>query len=95
MQHHVQYGPNVQSMVMYMMHYQLVPFARTKELFHHFFDLSISEGKTQWLHTLSTPTVTLQYVHEKRGTDAINEIGVLPKSQGIAVHDCLGILFCV
>ncbi|MEH7461894.1 DUF6444 domain-containing protein [Bacillus thuringiensis] len=46
-QHHVQYGVNVQSMVMYMMYYQLVPFARTKEFFHHFFNLSISEG-TLW-----------------------------------------------
>ncbi|WP_028400736.1 IS66 family transposase zinc-finger binding domain-containing protein [Ectobacillus panaciterrae] len=45
--HHVQYGTNVQTIVMYMMHYQLVPFARTKEFFHHFFDLSISEG-TLW-----------------------------------------------
>ena len=95
-QHHVQYGTNVQSMVLYMMQYQLIPFARTKEFFHDFFDLSISEGtlwntnekfgtylvetfepqardqiiqapvvhfdetglrsegKTQWLHTLST-----------------------------------------
>ena len=43
-QHHVQYGANVQSMVLYMMHYQLVPFARTKEFFQDFFDLSISEG---------------------------------------------------
>ncbi|HDR4572822.1 IS66 family transposase [Bacillus cytotoxicus] len=134
-QHHVQYGVNVQSMVMYMMYYQLVPFARTKEFFHHFFNLSISEGtlwnmnrkfgtyltktfetqarnvliqapvihfdetglrsnrKTQWLHTLSTDHVTLQYVYEKRGTDAINEIDVLPKFQGIAVHDCLASYF--
>ena len=43
-QHHVQYGANVQSMVLYMMHYQLIPFARTKEFFQDFFDLSISEG---------------------------------------------------
>jgi transposase len=134
-QHHVQYGPNVQSMVLYMMHYQLVPFARTKEFFQDFFNLSISEGtlwnihetfdtylvdtfepqarhqilqapvvhfdetglrsegKTQWLHTLSTDQVTLQYVHEKRGTEAINEINLLPKFRGIAVHDCLASYF--
>lgn len=43
-QHHVQYGTNVQSMVLYMMQYQLIPFDRTKEFFHDFFDWSISEG---------------------------------------------------
>ena len=25
------------------------------------------EGKTQWLHTASTPEVTLQHIHAKRG----------------------------
>ena len=25
------------------------------------------EGKTHWLHTASTPEVTLQHIHEKRG----------------------------
>lgn len=134
-QYHVQYGSNVQTMVMYMMHYQLVPFVRTKEFFQHFFNLSISEGtiwnmsqkfgtylvktfepqareklrkapvihfdetglrsegKTQWLHTLSTDEVTLQYVHEKRGTEAMDEIGVLPAFKGVAVHDCLASYF--
>ncbi|WP_049683266.1 IS66 family transposase [Peribacillus loiseleuriae] len=52
-----------------------------------------SKGKTQWLHTLSTDQVTLQYVHEKRGTEAINEIDLLPKFKGIAVHDCLASYF--
>ena len=46
-QHHVQYGANVQSMVLYMMQYQLIPFARTKEFFQDFFNVSISEG-TLW-----------------------------------------------
>lgn len=134
-QHHVQYGANVKSMILYMMQYQLIPFARTKEFFQDFFDLSISEGtlwninekfsayltdtfepqarnqiiqspvvhfdetgvrsegKTQWLHTLSTNQVTLQYVHEKRGTEAMNEIDLLPKFKGIAVHDCLASYF--
>ena len=30
-----------------------------------------SEGKIQWLHRLSRDQVTLQYVHEKRGTEAM------------------------
>ena len=35
----------------------------------------------------------LQYVHEKRGTEAMNEIDLLPKFKGIAVHDCLASYF--
>nr|WP_281274477.1 transposase [Ectobacillus antri] len=60
----------------------------------HFDEISLrSEGKTQWLHTLSTDQATLQYVHEKRGTEAINEIDILPAFKGIAVHDCLASYF--
>ena len=42
---------------------------------------------------MSTDQVTLQYVHEKRGTEAINKIDLLPKFKGIAVHDCLASYF--
>ena len=30
------------------------------------------EGKTQWLHTASTPEVTLQHIHAKRGKEAMD-----------------------
>ena len=46
------------------------------------------EGKTQWLHTVSSPEWTLYHVHEKRGRIAIENHDVLPKYQGILVHDC-------
>ncbi|WP_305927808.1 IS66 family transposase [Bacillus mycoides] len=45
------------------------------------------EKKTQWLHTASTPEVTIQYVHEKRGKDAMDAGEILPSFSGIAVHD--------
>lgn len=45
------------------------------------------KGKNHWLHVASTAELTFYGVHEKRGEKAMNEIGVLPRFQGIAVHD--------
>jgi transposase len=45
--------------------------------------------KLQWIHTMSTKDINLQVTHAKRGREAMNEIGVLPKFSGIAVHDGL------
>lgn len=46
------------------------------------------EGKTNWLHTHSTPEWTLLNVHEKRGFKAFSEVGILLNYLGIVVHDC-------
>ena len=45
------------------------------------------EGRTHWLHSASTPTLTAYHVHEKRGDEAIQEMGILPNFPGTAVHD--------
>ena len=45
------------------------------------------EGKTHWLHTASTPEVTLQHIHEKRGKEAMDAGEILPAFSGIAMHD--------
>lgn len=44
-------------------------------------------GKRQWLHSVSNPQWTHFYPHEKRGTEAMSAIGILPQFQGILCHD--------
>ena len=44
-------------------------------------------GKGHWLHCVSNDDRTLYYPHEKRGTEAMNEMGVLPRFKGILCHD--------
>jgi hypothetical protein len=45
------------------------------------------EGKTQWLHTASTPEVTLQHIHAKRGKEAMDAGKYCLLFSGIAMHD--------
>jgi transposase len=44
-------------------------------------------GKRWWLHSMSTSSLTYYAVHQKRGKEAIDEIGVIPPYKGVLVHD--------
>ena len=44
-------------------------------------------GKRHWLHCASNRALTLFYPHVKRGTEAMDEMGILPFFQGTLCHD--------
>lgn len=44
-------------------------------------------GKRHWLHCVSNDCWTLYYPHGKRGTDAMNDMGILSRFKGILCHD--------
>ena len=44
-------------------------------------------GSLQWTHVASTAEVTVLDVHPKRGSKALNDIGILPQLKGRAIHD--------
>lgn len=44
-------------------------------------------GKRHWLHCASNDALTLFYPHAKRGTEAMDELGILPFFKGVLCHD--------
>lgn len=46
------------------------------------------ERKNHWIHVSSAGDITLKFLHSKRGLDAIEEIGVIPRYGGVVIHDC-------
>jgi len=44
-------------------------------------------GRLGWVHSASTDTLTRYTAHARRGSEAINDAGILPAFEGVAVHD--------
>lgn len=44
--------------------------------------------KNQWVHVISAGDITLKFLHPKRGKEAIEDIGIIPRYGGVIVHDC-------
>jgi hypothetical protein len=47
------------------------------------------EGRLAWVHCARTGRYTLLMVHPRRGGQAIEAMGILPRFAGVAVHDAL------
>jgi hypothetical protein len=47
------------------------------------------DKKNHWIHVYSAGDITLKLLHRRRGTEAINEINIIPRYSGIIIHDCL------
>lgn len=47
------------------------------------------DKKNHWIHVYSSGEVTLKFLHRKRGTEAINDINIIPRYYGVITHDCL------
>ena len=124
----VQYGDRAKALGVYLLEYQMLPYARASELFEDVFASSLSvatlnqavqecshnlvdtekqikqgvlqaalahfdetgmrvSGKCNWVHVSSTQKLTYYDCHPQRGQIALDAIDILPKFQGIAVHD--------
>ena len=46
------------------------------------------ERKNHWIHVCSAGDITLECLHPKRGCEAIDAIGIIPRYAGVVIHDC-------
>ncbi len=46
------------------------------------------DKENHWIHVCSAGDVTLKFLHRKRGLEAIEQIGVIPRYDGVVIHDC-------
>lgn len=46
------------------------------------------EKKNYWIHVYASGEVTLKCLHRKRGTEAMEDINIIPRYGGVIIHDC-------
>ncbi len=46
------------------------------------------DKKNHWIHVYSSGDITLKLLHRRRGTEAINELNIIPRYSGTIIHDC-------
>jgi hypothetical protein len=55
---------------------------------NHFYETGMRvDTHLQWLHVALNEALTYYFLHENRGSIAMNEMGILPDYQGYAMHD--------
>jgi transposase len=45
------------------------------------------DKKNHWIHVYSAGDITLKFLHQKRGTEAIEDINIIPRYEGKIIHD--------
>ena len=51
------------------------------------------DGRNQRLHVLADGSPALKFLHPKRGREAVDETGVIPRCAGVLIHDCRATCF--
>lgn len=46
------------------------------------------DKKNWWIHSYSSGSTTLMFLHPKRGTEAMKAIDIIPRYGGVIIHDC-------
>jgi transposase-like protein len=46
------------------------------------------DRKNHWIHVYCAGDITCKFLHPKRGKEAIEAIGVIPRYGGVVIHDC-------
>ena len=46
------------------------------------------DRRNHWIHVCASGDITLKFLHPKRGSEAIDTIGVIPRYGGVVIHDC-------
>jgi len=46
------------------------------------------DRKNHWIHVYCAGDITLKCLHPKRGSEAIDAIGIIPRYGGVVIHDC-------